>query len=405
MTKDPSRIYVPDPLKPFATSFVRWLERHGYTPVSATFQLNLMAHWSRWLALQGRDLQPLAMTDVDAFLRARRQAGYTQYVSVKAMAPLLASLSEQGVVVVSHPPPPGPVEAALSRYHQYLVQERGLGAATARGYVAAVHPFVRERATPDGVTLDWGSLDAADVMRFVVHQTPQQSRGTAKLTVTALRSLLRFLHVDGAIARSLTTAVPSVAGWRLARLPKALQPTQVRALLAACDRRTPRGRRAFAVLTLLLRLGLRAGEVAALRLDDIDWRAGTVVIRGKGPRVESLPWPADVGKAVVAYVRQGRPATALDRTVFVRMKAPHRALSTSGVTEIVAAAARRAGLGVIHAHRLRHTVATQLLRAGAPLQEIGQLLRHRRALTTAIYAKVDRVALRTIARPWPGGVA
>lgn len=264
---------------------------------------------------------------------------------------------------------------------------------------------MRERATPDGLTLHWASLDAADVTRFVVRHTPQQARGTAKLTVTALRSLLGFLHVEGVIARSLTTAVPSVAGWRLARLPKALQPTQVHALMASCDRRTRNGRRAFGVITLLLRLGLRAGEVAALRLDDIDWRAGTVTIRGKGPRVESLPWPADVGEAVVAYLRQGRPATALDRTVFVRVKAPHRALSSSGVTEIVAAAARRAGLGVIHAHRLRHTAATQLLRAGAPLPEIGQLLRHCRALTTAIYAKVDRVALRTIARPWPGGVA
>ncbi len=406
MTKDPSRVHVPGPLNLFAPRFVEWLEAHGYTPLSATFQLNLMAHWSRWLTSEGRDLPRLSMMDVERFLTARRRAGYTQYLSPKAMAPMLASLAEQGTVVVPRQASPlGPVDAALARYHQYLVQERGLGHATARGYVEAVRAFVRERATPDGLTLHWASLDAADVTRFVVRHTPQQSRGTAKLTVTALRSLLGFLHVEGLIARPLTTAVPSVAGWRLARLPKALQPTQVQALLAACDRRTRSGRRAFAVITLLIRLGLRAGEVAALRLDDIDWRAGTVVIRGKGPRVESLPWPADIGEAVVAYLRQGRPATAIDRTVFVRVKAPHRALSSSGVTEIVAAAARRAGLGVIHAHRLRHTAATQLLRAGAPLPEIGQLLRHRRALTTAIYAKVDRVALRTIARPWPGGVA
>jgi integrase/recombinase XerD len=406
MTKDPSHVRVPGPLKPFAPGFVEWLGRHGYTPFSATFQLHLMAHWSRWLSDKSLDVHRLSMTAVERFLTARRRAGYTQYLSAKAMAPMLASLCEQGVIVMPRPTaPPGPVDAALARYRQYLQQERGLGCPTARGYVDAVRPFVRERATPDGLTLHWTSLDAADVTRFVVRHTPQQSRGTAKLTVTALRSLLGFLHVEGLIARSLTTAVPSVAGWRLARLPKALHPTQVQALLASCDRRTRSGRRAFAVMTLLIRLGLRAGEVAALRLDDIDWRAGTVVIRGKGPRVESLPWPADVGEAVVAYLRQGRPATAIDRMVFVRVKAPHRALSSAGVTEIVAAAARRAGLGVIHAHRLRHTAATQLLRAGAPLREIGQLLRHRRALTTAIYAKVDRVALRTIARPWPGGVA
>lgn len=406
MTKDPSHVHVPGPLKPFARGFVDWLARRGYTPFSATFQLYLMAHWSRWLAGEGLDVSRLSMTEVDRFLTARRRAGYTQYVSVKAMAPMLAALREQGVVMAPRQTsPPGPVDGALTRYRQYLLQERGLGQATARGYVEAVRRFVRERVMPDGLTLNWASLDAADVTTFVVRHTPHQSRGAAKLTVTALRSLLGFLHVEGLINQPLTTAVPSVAGWRLAGLPKALPPAQIRALLAACDRRTRTGRRAFAVMTLLLRLGLRAGEAATLRLDDIDWRAGTIVIRGKGSQVESLPWPADVGEAVVAYLRRGRPATAVDRTVFVRVKAPHCALSSAGITNIVAAAAQRAGLGVIHAHRLRHTTATQLLRAGAPLPEIGQLLRHRRALTTAIYAKVDRIALRTIARPWPGGVA
>lgn len=224
------------------------------------------------------------------------------------------------------------------------------------------------------------------------------------MTVTALRSLLGFLHVDGLIPRRLTAAVPSVAGWRLAGLPKALTPTEIEALFASCDRRTSKGCRDFAVLTMLVRLGLRAGELAALRLDDIQWRAGTIVIRGKGHQVEPLPWPADVGQAVVTYLRRGRSTTAADRTVFISVTAPHRALSAGAVSEIVAAAARRASLGVIHAHRLRHTVATMLLRAGAPLPEIGQLLRHRRLLTTAIYAKVDRAALRKIARPWPGGV-
>jgi len=405
MTRDPSRIHIPGQLSPFAAGFRDWLVRHGYTPVSVRLQLYLMSHWSRWLTANGHDLRRVSMTEVDRFLKARRRAGYTPYVSAKAMAPILASLGEQGVVVLSRPTALlGPVDAALARYRQYLVQERGLGPATARGYVEAVRPLVRERVSPDGRTLHWASLDAGDISAFVVRHTPSQSRGAAKLTVTALRSLLGFLHVEGLITRSLTAAVPSVAGWRLAGLPKALQPAQIQALLAAGDRRTRTGRRAFAVLTILIRLGLRAGEVAALRLDDIDWRAGTIALPGKGPQVESLPWPADVGEAVVAYLRRGRPATAVGRTLFVRVKAPHRALSSSGITEIVAAAARRAGLGVIHAHRLRHTAATQLLRAGAPLPEIGQLLRHRRVLTTAIYAKVDRTALRTIARPWPGAL-
>jgi len=200
-------------------------------------------------------------------------------------------------------------------------------------------------------------------------------------------------------------AVPAVAGWRLAGLPKALEPKEVRRLMSSCDRRTGTGRRDFAMLSLLSRLDLRSGEVSALSLDDIDWRAGTLVVRGKGNRVESLPLPTDVGEAVVAYLNRGRPPSAEGRTVFVRVKAPHRALSPTGVTQAVAAASQRAGLGQIYAHRLRHTAATQMLRAGASLPEIGQVLRHRRALTTAIYAKVDRDALRTIARQWPGDAA
>jgi integrase len=158
-------------------------------------------------------------------------------------------------------------------------------------------------------------------------------------------------------------------------------------------------------LTLLARLGLRAGEAAGLELDDVDWRAAEIVIRGKGNWQERLPLPADVGQAVAAYLRRDRPASAEGRHVFVRVRAPHRRLTAGGVTQVVVAAGRRAGLGTLSAHRLRHTAATGMLRAATPLAEIGQVLRHRRQLTTAIYAKVDRKALRTLARPWPGGAA
>ncbi len=403
---DPFLIHVSGPLESFARGFARSLIQQGYTPTSATFHLRLMAHLSHWLADERLDVQEFCATDVDRFLRARRDAGYTQYLSPKAMRPMLASLRDQGVSLAPSPAVEhGPVDVLIEHYRQYLLSERGLSRATSRGYIDAIRPFVRTRVSPDGLALDWASVDAAAITAFVVSHTPNQSRGAAKLTVTALRALLRFLHVEGRITRPLTAAVPSVAGWRLAGLPKGLALAQVKALFASCDRRTRLGRRAFAVLTTLVRLGVRAGELAALRLDDIDWRAGTIVIRGKGHHLEQLPLPTDVGDAIVAYLRHGRPATATDRTVFVRGRAPHHALSPSGVTSIVCAAAQRAGLGPIYAHRLRHTAATQLLRAGAPLPEIGQLLRHRRALTTAIYAKVDRAALRTIARPWPGGVA
>lgn len=192
-------------------------------------------------------------------------------------------------------------------------------------------------------------------------------------------------------------------------LPKGLEREQLRRLLAGCDRRRASGRRDYAILLLLSRLGLRAGEVAALGLVDIDWRVGQILVRGKGNRVERLPLPADVGAAIAAYLRRGRPATAEGRSVFVRVRAPHRALTTGGVSDVVFDGGQRAGLGKIHAHRPRHTAATELLRAGSPLAEVGQVLRHRSALTTAIYAlKVDQAALAVLARPWPvtnaGGV-
>lgn len=406
MLIDPSQIRVLGPLSTFAAGFADELAHQGYTPHSARSQMRLMAHLSRWFVDEGLDAGDLRMAEVERFLRARRAAGYTQLLSIKAMRPMLAYLRDLGVAPTPPPPTPSsPVEEVLERYRNYLTVERGLGQATTRGYVDAVRPFLQGRVLPDGPALDLGHLAAADVIAFVVARCPHQSRGAAKLTVTALRSLLGFLHVDGAIGRSLASAVPSVVGRRLVGLPKGLEPDQVQRLLASRDSSTRNGRRDIAILTMLVRLGMRAGEVAALRLDDIDWRAGEIVVRGKGKCTERLPLPTDVGGAVASYLHHSRPASAQGRTVFVRIKAPHRTLSSSGVTQVVAAAARRADLGHIHAHRLRHTAATQMLRAGASLPEIGQLLRHRRALTTAIYAKVDREALRTIARSWPGDVA
>jgi len=265
-----------------------------------------------------------------------------------------------------------------------------------------VRAFVERFDGPEGLELE--RVDVVEVRRFVVDVCPRLGRRAAELTVVALRSLLRFLHLEGELDRSLAGAVPSVAGWRLAGLPKRLEPAQVDALLASCDRSTVTGARDLAILTVLARLGLRAGEVARLSLEDIDWRAGEIVVCGKGERSERLPLPVDVGEAIVRYLQDGRPASAQGRTLFVRVVAPHCALTTGAITQVVAAAARRAGLGQIHAHRLRHTAASEMLRAGATLSEVGQVLRHRRAANTAIYAKVDREALREIARPWPGAL-
>jgi integrase/recombinase XerD len=246
-----------------------------------------------------------------------------------------------------------------------------------------VRPFVARFDGPDGLEL-W-RVDVAEVRAFVVEVCPRLGRRAAQLTVVALRSLLRFLHLEDALERSLAGAVPSVFGSRLSGLPKRLEPGQVDALLASCDRSTAIGVRDLAILTVLARLGLRAGEVAGLLLEDVDWRMGELVVRGKGGRSERLPLPVDVGEAIVGYLRDGRPSSAQHRAVFVRVRAPHHRLSPGAVTCVVEADALRAGLGQIHAHRLRHTAASEMLRAGATLPEVGRVLRHHRAATTAIY--------------------
>lgn len=400
-----SQVRLSGPLGPYGGGFAVELAGRGYTPLSAGAQLRLAAHVSRWLEGEGLDVAGLTPAAAASFVAARRAAGYTSYLSVRALVPLLGYLRGLGVVALEPEPVAATaVEDLLERYRCYLTVERGLAAGTVRGYVDKVRPFVAGRAT--GGALDLEGLRAADVSAFVLGACPGRSVGTAKLIVTALRSLLRFLHVDGELEWSLAGAAPAAAGWRLAGLPRGLEPVEVRRLLDSCDRRTAAGRRDFAIVVLLVRLGLRRGEVSALGLEDLDWRAGEIVVRGKGDRHERLPLPADVGEAVAGYLRRGRPRTAAGRSVFIRVLAPHRALTAGGVTAVVIAAGRRAGLGDVTAHRLRHTAATQMLRAGATLPEVGQVLRHRRLLTTAIYAKVDREALRDLARPWlAGGVS
>jgi site-specific recombinase XerD len=399
----PSRVRLTGPLASFAQGFAEELSRQGYKPKPVADQLRLLAHLSRWLCRKGIDVTDLEASVLNDFLSARRSQGYTMWLSPKALTPLTGYLRGIGVMVGEPQSASDPTTVLLGRYGEYLLGTRGLTAASARGYVDMVRPFVASRLVDD--ELDWAGLQAADVHRFVLTACRGRSIGSAKLMTTALRSVLGYAHVEGLISVPLQEVVPAVAGWRLAGLPRSLQPGEVQHLLAACDRRTTAGRRDFAMLMLLARLGMRAGEVRCLTLEDIDWRAGELLVRGKGNRIERLPLPEDVGQALSAYLKRGRPTTAQGRTVFVRVHAPHRPLSSSGVTQAVVAAAARAGLGRVNAHRLRHTVATEMVRAGVSLPEVGQVLRHRRLVTTAIYAKVDRERLRSLARPWPGGAA
>lgn len=393
------RSVVRGPLERHVVGFAEELLRQGYSRSSAEQHVCFIAHLDRWMQAEGVGLDGLNGPAIERYLALRRAAGYVEYRSVKAMQPLLGYLAPLGVLPIPREVPPGPVEELLGRYRAWLLMERGVTPGTARGYVDCVRPFVTTRARGDVV--DLVGISAADVTEFVQAACPGRAVGSAKLIVCALRSLLGWLHVTGQVPVSLAAAVPAVAGWRLSGLPKGLEPGPLRSLLASCDRSTPTGRRDYAIMLLLARLGLRAGEVARLGLDNIDWRRGEITVVGKGDRAERLPLPADVGAAIATYLRHGRPGTAAGRSVFVRVHAPHRALTTGGVTMVVFDAAQRAGLGRMHAHRLRHTAATAMLRAGSPLAEVGQVLRHRSALTTAIYAKVDRDALAVLARPWP----
>jgi site-specific recombinase XerD len=398
---------VPGPLRPYAMGFVPALVEQGVALGTAVHLVNLMAHLSRWLDGEGLGPGDLTPAALEAFASARRAAGYTHHLTPRALVPLMGYLRGLGVAPAppSPPAPSTPLELLLARYQRYLLDERGLSSKVVAFRVGVASEFLTVRAEADG-ELGLAALRSADVSGFVLAASRRWSRGQAKLTVGALRSVLRFLVLEGHVDGSLIGAVPSVASWRLSGLPKALEPGQVEVLLAGCDRGTATGRRDFAILMLLARLGLRIGEVAVLRLADVDWRAGEIGVHGKGSRVDRLPLPSAIGEALAGYLSDGRPLTTQpNRYVFLCSRAPHRAMTQSAVGAVVARSAQRSGLPPFAPHRLRHTVATEMLRAGAPLEEIGQLLRHRSTITTAIYAKVDREALRRLARPWPGAAA
>lgn len=403
--RGPLVVRVAGPLARYAPGFGAHLLEQGYAPSSAEDQLRLVAHLSRWLG--ERREEPAALTPelVGRFLVSRRE-GYVKLTSGRALAPLVEYLRELGVVRDVPVQMSTAVDRLLADYRAYLVRERGLAAGTVRLRERVARLFLLER--PEPVELALRRLEPGDVTRFVLAECRSRRRSVAwsKTLTSGLRSLLSFLHLAGWVPVALGPAVPSVAGWRLTALPRALQAEHAQRLLASCDRDTALGLRDFAVLTLLWRLGLRSFEVAGLSLDDIDWRAGEITIRGKGSVSERLPLPDDAGRALADHLSAGR-ARHCGREVFLRARAPQRGISAAGVRSIVHRACDRAGLARVGAHRLRHTVASDLLRAGAPLQEIAQVLRHASVATTAVYAKIDHASLRTLARPWPleGGVA
>jgi site-specific recombinase XerD len=391
------RVRVVGPLAGFADGYRAHLLELGYSLSGARDQFDLLVHASRWMEAEGLDL--VALTSPVMLKRHvmwRREQGYLRSLSSKSLRGLVGYLDGLGVLARDEGPV-SQVDELLDAFGRYLLQERGLAALTVQQYEGVARRFLVDRSEP--LADDLARLSGAAVNAFVLRESRRAPRSAGKV-VCGLRALLRFLHVQGLIAEPLAAAVPAVAR-RREDLPRGLAPGEVKRLLNSCDRCTAAGRRDYAILVLLSRLGLRCGEVAALELGDVDWRAGEVVIRGKGSRMDRLPLPDDVGRALVDYLHHGR-RHGFGRTVFVTVCAPVTGISRATINDLLVRACTRAGMPPVGAHRLRHTVASDLLSRGAGLREIGQVLRHQDLGTTAIYAKVDWAALSRLALPWPG---
>jgi site-specific recombinase XerD len=382
----------------FIDGYRAWLVGRGYAPGTVINMLAMAGDLGRWM-----DARDFAASDLDRvmvaeFRDAMRTAGMRNVPGAHGLDRLLQYLEHEGVRAASAVPAT-PVEELVQRYRRWLVGDRGLAEATVERYVKLARLFLTQRSTELVHSVE--NLTGTDIVAFLLQESDRLSVGSVKGRVAELRSLLKFLYLQGLTPRPLATVVPPVAGWRDTGVPKAIPAADVQLLLGGCDRSHPIGVRDFAMLMLVARLGLRSAEVARLELGDIDWRAGQIILRGKASRQEGMPLPVDVGEALTAYLTQARPSTRI-RQVFLAAKAPMRPIAPGLVSDVTHRACDRAGLPRIGAHRLRHSLATEMLRRGATIVEVSQVLRHRDLATTAIYAKVDYAALRAVARPWPG---
>ncbi len=396
-----SRVLMMGPLAPFADVYAAELRRRGYTPLSTVNELRQVGRLSRWLEACGLSAVDLSREQVEGFLDWQRAGGrHRAGWSRPGLLCLLDVLRRSGVATVQELAlASSPRELLLASFERFLVTERGLAAGTVRGYVTHARWFLDSLESGAGLA----GVSASEVTGAVLRKAASGvSVSATQYFVSALRAFLRFCFVEGLVETDLSSAALVVTGRRRSSLPKAISKADARSLLGACDRRAALGRRDYAVIIVLLRLGLRRGEVARLTLDDIDWRAGELVVAGKGGRVDRLPLPGDVGEAIAAYLRRGRPASDR-RELFLRARAPFEPIAAGTVSSTVRRACRRAGIAEVGSHRLRHTTACEMVAANVPLPAVGQVLRHRSLQSTAIYARVDLNQLRQLAQPWPGG--
>ena len=390
------------PLSPFIRRYMALIQSQGYARRSQPYHLTLLEHFDAWLALRHLPLDRISEELVAEFLDPLVRAEWVHVSAPATMRRLLAMLRDDGVVAAPVPTLTL-IDQVVAKYERFLVGERALSPATAVSWIAFVRRLLSEKFGNGPVELE--KLNASDVIAFIQRHARRYGSSYARKLVASTRSFLRYLHYKGLHPQDLATSVPRVARWSLSALPKHLPADQVKRVLKACDRRTPLGRRNHVILLLLARLGLRAGEVIRLRLEDIDWDHACLLVRGKAGRSAQLPLPGDVARAMAQYIRRDRPRCDC-RSIFIRDYAPLDGLSkANSIAKIVWQALKNAGVKSARAgaHLLRHSLATDMLSRGASLDEIGEILRHRSADTTAIYAKVDLKALRSLAVAWPGG--
>ena len=392
------------PLVPFSGRFRARLLERGHAKATVKRHLVLMGQLNRWLTAQGLGAEELTSEVAQRFLASRRAGGQRRVPTLASLMPLFDYLRELSVLPAEPRADLTPQDELLAGYRRYLTHDRGLSATTIWRYENFARRFLAERARCTKTETGIEQLTGAGVNAYLLEVSTRLTVESAKREAADLRALLRYLYVSGVLEADLGTAMPPVATWRGTALPVTMSPTDVERLLASCDRSTTSGRRDFAVLVLLARLGLRAAEVAAVQLGDIDWRGGQMLVRGKAGRKDHLPLPFEVGKALVDYLRRSRPSCGC-RSLILTLYAPARSIAPASITNVVYRACRRAGLARVGAHRLRHTLATEMLRQGGNLLEIAQVLRQSDLGTTAGYAKVDRVALRSVAASWPGATA
>ena len=373
----------------------------GYTRKTIRYHLRIIDHFGHWLKRRGQAIEDITNNHVGAYVRQR---GRIRNGDAGALIRLLDVLRQNGVIPEETAARVIPAELMIREFTRYLQEERAVASSTIENYGHYSKLFLIWRF--GSRRIDLSSLQADDVVEFVQHQAAAVRSEAIKNVTTALRSFLAYVRYRGDVSVDLASAVPRVANWSQSTIPKGLPPEDVRRVLEGCNRKTALGRRDYAILLLLARLGLRAGEVASMSLDDIDWEGGCLAVQSKGGKRCQLPLPADVGKAIAAYLRAGRQQIP-SRRLFLCAQAPFRAFKNGGsVSDVVRNALARAEVKSPRkgAHQFRHALACRMLRGGASLAEIGRVLRHESVHTTAIYAKVDFAALGPLAQPWPGGV-